>query len=77
MDSPLSPIIANLYMESFERKALTSAPLTPTLWLRYVDNTFALWPHGQEQLVEFHNQLDSTPKYSSQESTTTSVYMDV
>ena len=58
MGSPLSTIIANLYMESFERKALASTPLTPTLWLRYVDDTFTLWPHGQEQLEEFHNHLN-------------------
>lgn len=31
MDSPLSPIVANLYMEKLESKALTSATLSPTL----------------------------------------------
>ena len=35
MGSPLSPIIANLYMENFETKALNTA-----MWKRYVDDTF-------------------------------------
>ena len=57
MGSPLSPIVANLYMESFERKALSSAKLTPTVWRRCVDDMFVLWPHGANQLEEFHAHL--------------------
>ena len=29
MGSPLSPIVANLFMENFEKKALASFPLSP------------------------------------------------
>lgn len=58
MGSPLSPIVANLYMESFERKALSLARLTPTMWRRYLDDTFVLWPHGADQLEEFHAHLN-------------------
>jgi hypothetical protein len=50
MGSTLSPIVANLFMESFERSVLSSARLTPTMWRRYVD-MFVLWPHNAELLV--------------------------
>ena len=60
MGSPLSPIVANLYMEHFERIALDSSPLQPKLWLRYVDDTFGIWPHGQSTLQPFLEHLNST-----------------
>ena len=35
MGSPVSPIVANLYMEYLEHKALSTAPTPPRLWCRY------------------------------------------
>ena len=40
MGSPLSPIIANLYLERLEEETISSAPLQPKLWRRYVGDTF-------------------------------------
>jgi len=48
MGSPLSPIVANLYMEWFETKALDSFPLKPEWWDRYVDDTNMNWPHEKD-----------------------------
>ena len=42
MGSPLSPIVANLFMESFEQQALQSFPYPPRIWRRYVDDTFVV-----------------------------------
>ena len=39
MGSPISPLIANLFMEEFEVKALSSCPHPPSIWLRFVDDT--------------------------------------
>ena len=58
MGSPLSSVIANLFMEQFEEQALGSATLKPSLWLRHVDDTFVIWPHGEDALNTFFNHLN-------------------
>lgn len=32
MGSPLSPVLANMFMEHLEEKAIKSSPLKPSLW---------------------------------------------
>ena len=39
MGSPVSPIVADLFMEDFEDKALSSFHSPPRFWGRYVDDT--------------------------------------
>ena len=59
MGSPLSPMVANLYMEAFDKRALSSFILVPQLWLRYVDDTFVIWQHGLNTLDDFHLHLNA------------------
>jgi hypothetical protein len=37
----------------------TSEQHKTTLWLRYVDDTFVVWPHGPEHLQDLLNHLNS------------------
>ena len=47
MGSPLSPVIANFYIEQLEKQALALAPFAPTVWFWYVDDPFAIWNHSE------------------------------
>jgi hypothetical protein len=58
MGSPLSPVIANFYMEVFEEMALNQAPHKPLCWFRYVDDTFVIWPHSPDRLKDFLDHLN-------------------
>ena len=58
MGSAINPLIANIFMEEFEVKALRSFPNPPSLWLRFVDNTFviSMAEHSQDLLQHINNQ---------------------
>jgi len=51
-------VIANFYMEDFEKKAIKQATHKPACWYRYVDDIFIIWPHGKEKLTDFLNHLN-------------------
>ena len=42
MGSPVSPIIANIFMEAFEQKAIATALHPPRVWRKYVDDTWVI-----------------------------------
>ncbi|XP_072395251.1 uncharacterized protein [Diabrotica undecimpunctata] len=59
MGSPLSPVIANLFMQDIEERAIRTAEYKPKLWLRYVDDTFIIWTHGVDKLTAFLEYINS------------------
>ena len=59
METALAPNYANLFMDRFETKALDGWPLKPTLWLRFIDDIFMIWPHGRDELDNFIKYLNN------------------
>jgi len=57
MGSPVSAVIANLYMEAFEERAIATATYKPKIWKRYVDDTFTVL--GKDYVVDFLQHLNS------------------
>ena len=61
MGAPASPTIANIFMMSFERKALESFRERPKAWLRYVDDIFSIIKRSavNDLLIHLNNQHTS------------------
>ena len=68
MVSPMSPIVANSYMESFEYRAVTSAVNPPRLWKRYVDDTFVILQQShKEEFLQDINSVDPSIIFITEE----------
>ena len=59
MGSPLSPIVANIYMEMFKKCAINHFPLKHKRWKRYVDDIDVVWPHGINTLNQFLGHINN------------------
>ena len=68
MGSPVSPIVANIYMEAFEDRAINTALHPPKIWKRYVDDTFVIQQESQkEEFFQNINQVDTSIKFTMEE----------
>ena len=65
MGSPVSPIVANLYMEYLEQKALSTAPHPTPFWGRYVDDTFVIHKEANKQgFLQHINSVDPAIRFT-------------
>ena len=55
--SCISPIIVSLFMEHVEHTAITAFHTPPSLWLRYVDDTFCIL--NKNHIHDFRSHLNS------------------
>ena len=68
MGSPISPIVANLFMEDFEQKAISTAPHPPYFWKRYVDDTFTILESSHRSAFLDHiNSIDQHIQFTCEE----------
>ena len=56
--SPLGPVLANIFMCCFEEKWLMNSRFCPSLWFRYVDDTFTML-NNKDNANEFLSFLNS------------------
>ena len=69
MGSPISPIVANLFMEDLKIKTLATSPHKPSLWKRSVDDTFiTIKKAHKDSLLQHLNSIDSNIKFTCEES---------
>ena len=68
MGSPISLIVANLYMEDFEIKAINTTEQPPRTWKRYVDDTFlAIESSKKEKFLEHINKMDPHINFTTED----------
>ena len=69
MGSSISSIVANLFMEDFEKKATDSSPHLPCFWRRFVDDTFTIiYAAHKESFLEHLNSIDDHIQFTSEDS---------
>ena len=79
MGTAVAPNYANLFMDRFETKALANWPLKPLIWLRFIDDIFMIWTHGEDTLNEFITYLNGihpTIKFTHELSNTHINFLD-
>ena len=59
----MAPLYANTFMSKLETELLQSVLERSTVWWKYIDDVFGIWPHGEESLQVFFNKssLFNTP----------------
>ena len=69
MGSPITAVVANLYMEDLETKATQSSQNPPSFWRRFVDDTLTVMKSSQvESFLNHLNSIDHHIQFTKEES---------
>ena len=73
MGTTVAPNYANLFMDRFETDALKNWDRQPLIWLRFIDDIFMIWNHGEQELKKFleylnniHDKIKFTHEFSKE-----------
>ena len=80
MGTKMAPACANIYMDAIEKSFLSSSPQKPSVYYRYIDDIFLLWPHGNDSLTHFFehaNNIQQNIQFTHECSKTTLPFLDV
>jgi hypothetical protein len=60
MGTTMAVSYANIFMAALEEEILKNAPegLTPLEWIRFLDDIFAIWCHGEASLIRFLHHMN-------------------
>ena len=66
MGGPLSPLLANIYMEFFERDILSRVLPKDVIWYRYIDDIICIWPSNLDEsdFLNIMNNLVPSIKFT-------------
>ena len=72
MGTRVAPTYANIFMSDFENRHVYTYDKQPLLWVRFIDDIFLVWTHGESELNKFithlnsvHNTIKFTSEFSS------------
>ena len=80
MGTKMAPSYTNLFMGRLETQILERATNKPTVWWRYIDDVFTIWPHGEgcfKQYLEQINSMHPSIKFTAEWSYKSVLFLDV
>ena len=80
MGSPLGPVLANIFMCHFEEKWVLNNNARPSVWFRYVDDTFTLFDNKNTatQFLHYLNNCHANIKFTVEfEENNTIPFLDI
>ena len=65
IETKVAPPYACIYMDDVKQRFLETQSKKPLIWLRYIDDIFFIWSHGEQELERFLKDLKNfTPNLS-------------
>ena len=80
MGTCMAPSYANIFMSDLEQRFLHTQPLQPTVWWRFIDDIFMIWPHLDTELTSFLRELNNfheTIKFTTETSQKKIPFLDI